>query len=213
MTTFLDTLLVGLVLTGFLLLGSGRFAALIRIGAWQGIIAGLLPLALHGGVTARLALVGAIVVGVKGFVFPRLLARALRESEMNREQRPFVGYAASLLFGVLALLGSFWLDSRLPLHLENGTGLLSPVAFLVILTGLFLIVARRTALNQAIGYITLENGIYVFGLAVAREFPVLIELGVLTDLFAAVFVMGIAIHRISREFDHIDAARLDALKG
>ncbi len=213
MKTVLDTLLVALVLTSFLLLGAGRFGVSIRIGAVQGILAGLLPLALRGGLTTRLALVGAIVVGMKGFVFPRLLARALRESDINRESRPFIGYAASLLFGVVALLASFWLDSRLPLPLKTASGLIAPLSFLMMLTGLFLIVARRTAMNQAIGYLAVENGIYVFGLAIAREIPVLIELGVLMDLFAAVFVMGIAIYRINREFDHIDADRLNVLKG
>jgi len=59
----------------------------------------------------------------------------------------------------------------------------------------------------------LENGIYCFGLAVVSGMPLLLELGVLMDIFVAVFVMGIAIYHINREFDHIDADRLSALKG
>jgi hydrogenase-4 component E len=68
-------------------------------------------------------------------------------------------------------------------------------------------------MNQVIGYLVLENGIYTFGLAIVRDIPVLIELGVLMDMFVAVFVMGIAIYRINREFDHIDSDRLNTLKG
>ena len=64
-----------------------------------------------------------------------------------------------------------------------------------------------------LGYLTLENGIYTFGLAIVSGIPMLVELGVLMDLFVAIFVMGIAIYRISREFDHIDAAQLTSLKG
>ena len=64
-----------------------------------------------------------------------------------------------------------------------------------------------------LGYLTLENGIYIFGLAIVSGIPMLVELGVLMDMFVAVFVMGIAIFRISREFDHIDAAQLTSLKG
>jgi len=74
-------------------------------------------------------------------------------------------------------------------------------------------VARRTAICQVLGYLTLENGIYIFGLAIVSGIPMLVELGVLMDMFVAVFVMGIAIFRISREFDHIDAAQLTSLKG
>jgi hydrogenase-4 component E len=58
----------------------------------------------------------------------------------------------------------------------------------------------------------MENGICAFGLAFAVEQPFLVEMGVLLDVFVAVFVMGIAIHHIGREFDHIDTDRLSALK-
>ena len=78
---------------------------------------------------------------------------------------------------------------------------------------IFIIVARRTAVNQVIGYLVLENGISVFGLAIVRETPALIELGVLMDVFVAVFVMGIAIIRINGAFDHMDSDRLTILKG
>ena len=89
-----------------------------------------------------------------------------------------------------------------------------PAALFTILVGLFLIVSRRKALNQVLGYLVLENGIYAFGVAPgAASVPLLVELGVLLDVFVAVFVMGIAIYHINREFDHIDADQLDRLKG
>jgi hydrogenase-4 component E len=55
--------------------------------------------------------------------------------------------------------------------------------------------------------------VYAFGMVILGEVPVLVELGVLLDAFVAVFVMGIAIYHISREFDHVDADQLDTLKG
>lgn len=64
-----------------------------------------------------------------------------------------------------------------------------------------------------VGYLVLENGIAAFGLAVVPDVPLLVELGLLLDVFVAVFVMAIIIYHISREFDHIDADRLSALKG
>lgn len=214
MTVPLNTILVLLILSSFLLLGSSRLATCIRISALQGIMVGLLPLAVGGsGLSWRVAAIGAVIIGLKGFMFPYLLSRALRESDTSREVQPFVGYAASLLFGVLSLLASFWLDARLDLPARATSDLVVPVAFSMMMTGLFLIVARRTAINQVIGYIVLENGIYTFGLVIAGDIPVLIELGVLMDMFVAVFVMGIAIYRINREFDHIDSDRLNMLKG
>jgi len=59
----------------------------------------------------------------------------------------------------------------------------------------------------------MENGIYAFGLSFAQQEPFLIELGTLLDVFMAVFVMGITIFHINREFNHIDADRLNALRG
>jgi hydrogenase-4 component E len=214
MNLIVDIVLVLLILTSFVLLGSSRLGACIRIGALQGLVLGALPLALGGAdLTLRVLLTGAGIMALKGFVFPYLLTRALRESDTSREVQPLVGYAASLFAGVLALLAAFWWDARLRFPPETGSRLVTPVAFFMMMTGLFLMVARRSAANQVIGFIVLENGIAAFGLALLRDIPLLIELGVLMDMFVAVFVMGIAIFRINREFDHMDSDRLTSLKG
>jgi len=73
------------------------------------------------------------------------------------------------------------------------------------------IVSRVKAVSQVLGYLMLEIGIAVFGTAALPEQPLLVELGVLLDAFVAVFVMGIMIFHISREFDHIDTDDLDEL--
>ena len=72
--------------------------------------------------------------------------------------------------------------------------------------------SRRKALTQVMGYLVLENGIYLFGITLGREAPLLVEMGVSLDVFVAVFVMGIIIFHISREFDHIDVDQLASLK-
>ena len=214
MSAPLDAILVLLILSNLLLLGSSRLSACIRIGAMQGIMAGVLPIAISAsGPNPRIAAIAAAIIGLKGFVFPHLLSRALRESNTSREVEPFIGPVASLFFGALSLLASFWLDARLELPVHADSNLVVPVAFSMMMTGLFLIVARRTAVNQVIGYLVMENGIYAFGLAIVRDVPILIELGVLMDVFVAVFVMGIAIYHINREFDHIDSDLLNTLKG
>jgi hydrogenase-4 component E len=67
-------------------------------------------------------------------------------------------------------------------------------------------------LNQVVGYLVLEDGVYLFGLILAPEVPLLVEMGILLDVFVAVFVMGIAIFHISREFDHLEVDQLTTLK-
>jgi hydrogenase-4 component E len=71
---------------------------------------------------------------------------------------------------------------------------------------------RRKALTQVAGYLMLENGIYLFGLTQTESVPFLLELGVLLDVFAAVFIMGIVVFHINREFDSLDSARLTELR-
>jgi hydrogenase-4 component E len=214
MQAWIDTLMVVLILANLALLGSSRLRVWIRVVATQGLLLGALPLMAEGGeVTARVVLLGAASIALRGIVFPMLLSRALRDAEVRREVEPYVGYTLSLLFGVVAIGASLWVDARLRLLDATFSSLAGPVAIFTILVGLFLIISRRKAVSQVLGYLVMENGIYILGISLVREVPVLVELGVLLDAFVAVFVMGIATWHIRREFDHVDVDQLDTLKG
>jgi hydrogenase-4 component E len=205
-----------LVITDLLLLGSSRLRSCITIAALQGAVVSLLPVLLHGDegwVRAWSLTVGSMLL--KGGVFPWLLRRVLRESGVRREVEPFVGHTLSVLVGVAALAFAVWVDARLALP-ASATGhapLLIPAGLATLLVGLFLIVSRRTAVTQVLGYLVVENGIYAVGVALVGGVPLLVELGVLMDIFVAVFIMSIAAYHISREFDHIDVDQLDRLRG
>ena len=210
----MDLILVLVMLTNLKLLGSSRLGASIRVVAAQGVILGLLPVLAHmHELSLHFAALAVGTVALKGVVFPWLLFRALREAEVTREVEPYVGYITSILVGLAALASSFWLGGRLPVSTVEPTSLLVPSALFSILAGLFLIVARKRAVNQVLGFLVMENGIYTFGVGIVAEMPFLVELGVLLDAFVAVFVMGIAVYHINREFDHIEVNRLDRLKG
>lgn len=207
-----DTTLVLLVLTAFVLLGSSRLGSCIRIVAVQGVLLGYLTLAAREGDSLRTPILAIVSTGLKGIAFPWLLSRALRDADARREIEPLVGYSLSIVIGLLALGVSLWLATRLPRPNPPISPLVIPVALFMLLTGLFLIVGRRKALTQALGYLVMENGIYAFGVGLVEGTPMVVELGVLLDVFVAVFVMGIAIFHINREFDHIDTDRMTALR-
>ena len=82
---------------------------------------------------------------------------------------------------------------------------------ITMISGLFIVMARKKALTQVVGFLIFENGITVFGLGMAVECGLLVELGILLDVLVLVFVMGIAMFHINREFSHIDADRLNCL--
>lgn len=208
-----DAISVLLILTNLGLLGSSRLAACIRMVAAQGILLGILPLLVQqDGLTLRVAAVSLASMAMKAGILPWLLTRASRQANVRAEVEPLVGFTTSLLVG-LGLLGiALYLGSRLPLPGNPDARFLIPVALFSLLVGLFVIVSRVKAIMQALGYLAMENGIYAFGMAFAIEEKLLVEMGILLDVFVAVFVMGIMIHHISREFDHIDTDRLSALK-
>jgi hydrogenase-4 component E len=208
-----DTILILVVLTNLRLLGASRIGASVRTVAVQGILLGLLALLVHHGEpSSSVWLVAVGGAALKGVVFPWLLLRALRSADVEREVEPFVGPNASLLAGVAALGMSLWLARRLPLPEGAHSSVLVAVALFSILVGLFLIVARKKAISQVLGFLVMENGIYTFGVGLVQQSPLLVELGVMLDVFVAVFVMGIAMFHISREFDHIDTHELTTLK-
>ena len=215
MDSTIEIMMILLVLSDFALLGLSRLRTCISIVSFQGMLLGFLALVTqYGSLTPRLLMIAAASFVIKGIVFPILLRRGIREAGTQHEIEPFVGYIPSIIAG-LAMLGiSLWLGTKLPLSVAgNGTSLIVPTALTTLFTGLFLIIARKNALNQCMGYIIMENGIYTFGVVSVVEIPLLVELGILLDVFVAVFVMGIAIYHINREFDHLDSDRLNVLKG
>jgi hydrogenase-4 component E len=210
----IETVLVVLLVSNLLLLGSSSLPTCIRMVGLQGLVVGFLAPALHGADSPWRALalaLGSLVL--KGIVFPVLLLRILRQTGIRREVEPLVGYSLSILTGVAALAFSFWIDARLDLPARGGASPVLPTGLATLLIGLFLIASRRKAVSQVLGYIVVENGIFICGLELAGQVPMLVELGVLLDLFVAVFIMGIAACHISREFDHMDVDQLDQLRG
>lgn len=209
----LPLLLVFVMLTDLAIIGAARIDSCISIAAAQGAALGLLPLLLEGNsLDLRLIALAVISFAMKGILFPWLLLRSLREADIRHDVEPLLGFGASLLVAVLLMAGSFFLAANMPLPRPPSSSLVLPCALSTIVIGLMMIVSRRKAITQTVGYLVLENGIFVFGVVLAREQPFLVEMGVLLDVFVAVFVMGITIFHISREFDHINVDELSQLK-
>jgi len=214
MYQWLELVTVLLFLTNLALLGLSELGACVRTVAFQGILLGIFTLIVReDGLSVRLLILSIVSIGLKGFVFPFLLLRSIREAGVRREVEPFVGFATSIIAGLGMLAASIWMAAQIPVPQTAMSSLQIPVAISTIFTGLFLVISRRKALNQVIGYLVFESGIYMFGITAVGEIPFLVEFGVLLDVFVAVFVMGIAMNHINREFDHIDADQLSSLKG
>jgi len=206
-------LLVGLAMgLNLLALASSRLPSVIRAAALQGIVLGLLPLLLGHQLTWLVGVVALGTVVLKGFVIPGLLRRALRAANIDREVQPLIGYIPSLLLGAAATVIAVALADALPLRPEHAHSMFVPGSFATIVCGFLMLIGRAKAISQACGYLILENGIYLFGMLLMKSMPLVVEAGILLDLTVAVFVIGIIVDRIQREFDTLDTRKLTVLR-
>ncbi len=206
-------LLIGLAMgLNLIALGSARLPSLIRVVSIQGVALGLMPLLMEPQLRWHVALVALATVAGKGLVIPALLRRAMRTANIDREILPFIGFVPSLLLGAGGTIAAVALARELPLLAEQTGTLVLPGALASILTGFVLLIGRSKAIAQVCGYLILENGIYLFGLLLINAMPLMVEAGILLDLTVGVFIFGIIVDRIQREFDSIDTRKLTSLR-
>ena len=212
MLSLLNALLVFVLLIDLFVLGTSRIRALIQAAALQGVILGAMPMLAHGHLTPLTGVVAIATVLVKGSLIPQILFKALRDAQIKREIEPIIGFLPSTLLGALGTAASVALAAKLPLAEGHAQTLIVPTALSTVFTGFLLLTSRIKAITQVIGYLVLENGIFIFGLLLFEAVPFLVEVGVLLDLFVGIFVISIIMHHINREFASLDTRRLSTLK-
>ncbi len=209
----IDLILLFLLLLGVASLSIVRTKNLIKIVGAQGALMALLPLLSHTG--GRSVLTIAVIItsaAIKGFALPLLLNRAERDTGYGiREQNKETKSIFPVMAGISLLVISFFIADRLPVNNATASTFILPVSLYTIFTGFILIITKVRAISQVIGYLVLENGIFCFGAAAVIEQPLLVELGILLDVFVAVFVMGLMLFHISREFESTDTEQLSTL--
>ena len=206
-------LFIGLAMgLNLLALASSRLPSVIRAAALQGMVLGILPLLLEHEFEWMVGVVAVCTIAVKGFVIPHLLRRALRAANIDREVKPLIGFVPSLLLGAAATIGAVALGGVLPLRPEQAGSLLVPGSFATVVGGFLMLMGRGKAISQVCGYLILENGIYLFGMLLINSTPLIVEAGILLDLTVAIFVIGIIVDRIQREFDTLDTRKLTVLR-
>jgi hydrogenase-4 component E len=198
-----------MIVMNFMLLNTSRLMSCIRIVAIQAVVVSVIALLSHlHSLDVRLIILVIITVSLKAVVLPMVLKRVTIGTGIERELEPFVGYSLSLIAGGGLLGISFFMSHFLSLSDPGLSDFFLPASLFTIFTGLFIIIARKKAVTQVMGYMAMENGIYAFGVSLAIQEPFIVELSVLLDVFVAVLIMGVAIFHISHEFDHIDTDQL-----
>jgi len=153
---------------------------------------------------------------VKAVLIPRLLARVTEsvKDEFKIEANPFVSIRLSLLVSAILVALSYGLirETSVSTGLDVFAVTYLPVSLSLFFIGLFVMVSRRMALNQVVGLLIIENGLFLFTTALTQGVSLIIEVGILADIVVGVMISSLLLLRMSQTFDSFDIASLENLK-
>lgn len=207
-----DTTLALVLLSVLISFGSSRLPALIKIVAFQGIVASLVPLFIGHDLTAGGVLFALITMLIRGIIIPLFIYLAIKKVAITREVEPIVGYHASILAGLALIVAAAFVSPKFNLPRTAEYALLLPTAITLLAAGMFLLMARRNAIAMVLGYIMMENGIYLVGTGFSVRAHHIVEFGILLDVLAGVMIMAVILQNIKQAFDDVDTALLRTLK-
>lgn len=203
----------GMLLTGLIVLWRRGVPAYISAYRWQSWLLGAVTVAIGWfGNDAALYVVAAALVALKGVLIPMVLRAIERRFGAQRELRPYVNTETSLaIAGILVLfayaLARPWMAVT---HLPTRGGL--PLAMALLFVSLFIIVSRKKAVTQVIGFLMLENAIALLAVVGTYGVPLIVEIGVFLDALMGFLVMQIFVYHIHETFDMMDVEQLTRLK-
>jgi hydrogenase-4 component E len=208
MIDLINALLVVILILNLFALGNSRIQSAIRIVAAQGALLGVITLLMHERLTVPVLLSAVAAVLIKGIIIPAIMVRSLRAAEIKREEEPFIGFLPSIILGAVATAATLLFTRAL----TTAPSLIIPASIATVLVGFIILISRFKAISQVLGYLVLENGIYIFGMLLIEAIPLVVEMGMLLDLFVGVFVISIITNHINQAFSSMDTRRLVSLK-
>jgi hydrogenase-4 component E len=212
MIDLINALLVVVLVLNLFALGSSRIQSVIRLVAAQGALLGLITILMHDRLTWPVVVSATAAVLIKGIVIPAIMVRSLRAAEIKREFEPFIGFLPSIVLGAVSTGAVLLLAQAFSAPGGGAPSLIVPASISTILVGFIIVVSRFKAISQVLGYLVLENGIYIFGMLLVEAIPLVVEMGMLLDLFVGVFVISIITNHINQAFSSMDTRRLASLK-
>jgi len=196
----------------FLYLGiAHRLLTYIKILAFQGILLfGIAFIDLIQINAVNLAFVLLETIVFKTLAIPLFLNYVMKRNRIARDAEPFLPNFVSLIIITLIIIITFILSNAI--SESRVSKIYFVVALSTLFTGLYIIVTRKKIITHVMGYLVIENGVFILSLAVGNEMPMLVNLGILLDIFASVFILGIFVNRIGDVLKDVDVDQLKNLK-
>jgi hydrogenase-4 component E len=207
-----DTILALVLLSVLFSFGTSRLPTLIKVLAFQGVIVSVVPLFFGYEMTTGAIVFTLATMLIRGITIPLCIYLVIRKVAIRREVEPIISYHASLLAGLILIVGATFVSPKFNLPRAGDHILLLPTAISLVAAGMFLLMARRNAIAMVLGYIMMENGIYLAGTSFSVRTHHIVEFGILLDVLAGVMIMAIILQNIKQTFDDVDTALLRTLK-
>ena len=188
-----------------------RLLTYIKILAFQGILLfGIAFIELIEINTVNLAFVLLETIVIKAIAIPLFVNYIMKRNRITRDAEPFLPNFVSLIIITLIIITTFVLSNSI------SDTRISKIYFVVALstlfTGLYIIGTRSKIITHIMGYLVIENGVFILSLTVGNEMPMLVNLGILLDIFASVFLLGIFVNRIGDVLKDVDVDQLKNLR-
>ena len=207
----IDILLIALAMTLLYMSIANRLYTYLRILVLQGfILFGATYFTLTNLSTINLLLIMLETIVFKAIAVPWFLNYVIKRNRITRVAEPYLSNFASLIIVTSIIIVTIILSSSI--KDENLDKTFFVVALSTLFTGLYLIVTRKKIITHVIGYIVIENGVFVLSLAVGNEMPMLVNLGIMLDIFASVLILGVFFNKIGDVLNDPDVNLLRNLK-
>lgn len=199
-------------LTMLYLAATSRIIAHIRILIVQGVLLFLIGCCAGHNNLLNLAFIAVETLIVKSIVIPWFLYKVLKQTHTNRDVAANIPHFYCLVISSTVLLAGFLVSN----YFISSVKMIAPIYFGVsaatIIISLWLITIKHKIISNVIEFITMENGIFLLSLSVAKEMPMLVNMGVLLDVFIAVYILGLFVNEINKEFKDLEVSHLSDLK-
>jgi len=190
---------------------ANRITTYVRVLALQGfILFGVTFLQLQEIQTWNLVLILLETIVFKALAVPFFLGYLIKRNKMTRETEPYLPHFISLIIITMIVVITVLLANSIQdTYLDK---IFFIVSLSTLFTGLYFIASRKKIITHVMGYLMIENGVFVLSLAVGNEMPNLVNLGIMLDVFASVLILGIFLNKIGDVFKDVDVDQLSNLK-
>jgi len=207
----IHVLLITFLITLFYMAIANRLMTYIKVLALQGVLLFFVVfIQLNEINTLNLVLIMLETIVFKSLAVPLFLSHLLKRNNITREAEPFLPNFVSLVITTFIVVITILISNTI--KDDKLDKIFFVVALSTLFFGLYLIATRRKIITHVMGYMVIENGVFVLSLAIGNEMPMLVNLGIMLDIFASVLILGIFLNKIGDVFKDVSVDQLSNLK-